>query len=256
MNVAAPAGSPLIFNWGPPRPRKRAIATFLVLSVLAHAFCFYVFQIVYPPSVSLLPPSAQINMVSPATEDGRALLRWIEAEDPALTLTTMRPPESKTYALPMVEHVPSYAGWVPVLRDIPAMAVDRSIPSAAPPGPVAMQRSTAPVAPIGLHRTTVGLSEEFRERGEFRTPEPAFETSLLGAPENVRFRIAVNAVGHVRYCLPLNTSGDSALDQQARNLLVQSRFDGAANAAAADIWGIATVDWGNDVKRSASIPAP
>ena len=91
--VSESATEPLIFSWESPRGEKLAITLFLALSVAAHAFCFYVFQIVYPPTVSLLPPPARVTLITPASEEGRTLLRWIDSEDPALAFTTRRPPE-------------------------------------------------------------------------------------------------------------------------------------------------------------------
>jgi len=236
VNGALRTEEALIFNWAQHRPRKRSIATFLAISLLAHAFCFYAFQIVYPPSVALLPPAARVHLISPATENGRAVLRWIEAEDPALTVTTVRPPDSKTYALPRVEHVPSYAGWVPALKEIPAIAPDLDIPSAAPPGPVVIPRTFVP-PPYRLQKSAVTVSEELQEFGELGAPRASFSTSLLDAPNNVRFRIGVNRFGQIRYCLPLGTSGDAALDEQARAFIVQSRFARQPGEKDEDVWG-------------------
>lgn len=256
MSVAlGEADSPLIFNWGPPRPRKRALATFLLLSALAHGFCFYLFQIVYPPTVALLPPGGRATLISPATEEGRALLRWIESEDPALTLTTMRPTDSKIYALPKIQHVPSYANWSPVFRDAPDPVTDRGFPSVAPPGPVVLPRP-AMAHTVSAHKTAVLVSEEMQSRGQLQTPEFQFETSMLGAPENVRFQVAVNRFGEVRYCLPMNTSGDAPLDRQARHFLAQTRFAADSGTADDETWAVATVDWGSDVKRTAASPHP
>jgi hypothetical protein len=205
--------------------------------------------------VALLPPQANVGVISPATEDGRALLRWAEAEDPALTLTTMRPPDSKTFALPKVQHVPSYASWTPRLRDIPPPAPDASIPSFAAPAPVVLPRvaTTSPSAP---RKTSVFISDELEKFGALRVPDSAFTTSAIEAPDNVRFRIAVDMRGVIRFCFIVNSSGDLALDEQARRLLVQSRFEKAAAGENVDTWGVATIQWGSDVKRSDSTPLP
>jgi len=83
----------LLFDWDSPRGRKVAITIFLALSFVGHALCFYIFQIVYPPTIALLPPPARVTLITPASEEGRTLLRWIDSEDPALAFTTRRPPE-------------------------------------------------------------------------------------------------------------------------------------------------------------------
>src|SRR6202008_2274876 len=109
---------PLIFSWAPTRKRRRALIVFLILSLLLHALCFYIFQIVYPPTVALLPPPARITLITPASEEGRSLFRWIDAEDPALAFTTRRPQETTLRALPKAEHVPSYSEIEPTLKNI------------------------------------------------------------------------------------------------------------------------------------------
>src|SRR5207244_6359100 len=128
-SVSAPAAAPLLFNWEPPRRRKMAITVFVVASFFAHALCFYVFQIVYPPTVALLPPPARVSLITPDSEEGRTLLRWIDAEDPALAFTTRRPPDATLRSLPKTEHVPSYLSIELTLKDVPSLQRDLRIPS-------------------------------------------------------------------------------------------------------------------------------
>ena len=127
---AAPA--PLLFSWEPPRQRRRAILAFLFVSLLAHAFCFYVFQIVYPPTVALLPPPAHVSLISANSDEGRTLLRWIDAENPALVFATQRPPETRLRALPKTTHVPSYLMSAPALKRVPGVTGSPVVTSAAP----------------------------------------------------------------------------------------------------------------------------
>src|SRR2546430_9332627 len=138
MNTSLPgfATEPLLFSWEPPRRRKVAITAFLALSLGGHAFCFYIFQIVYPPTVALLPPPARMTLISSDNPESLALLRWVEAEDPALATTTQRTSEAKSFVLPPIEHRPFYATHQPKLRTLPPLAPDLSIPSSAAVGPV------------------------------------------------------------------------------------------------------------------------
>src|SRR5213082_694397 len=118
------ASEPLLFAWGSPGRAKLAIAAFLVISLVAHALCFYIFQIVYPPTIALLPPPARVTFITPASEQGRTLLRWIDSEDPALAFTTRRPSDARLPALPKAEHVPSYFAIQPTLKEIPPLERD------------------------------------------------------------------------------------------------------------------------------------
>jgi hypothetical protein len=254
MNDLSPelATEPLLFNWGSPRKQKAAILVFLSLSLLAHAICFYIFQIVYPPTVTLLPPPARVSLITPASEEGRTLLRWIDAEDPAVAFTTHRPPETRLRALPKVEHVPSYHAMEPTLKEVPPLEVDSRAPESKTPDavPFMRQKSTSAAGPIS---TSVSFSSELDAFGVATLPELKFIASNGETPEAIRFRVAVSRFGEIRYCFPMNTSGDPRLDEQARLYLARCRFSrsdpGNAKSDTLLTWGVATIDWGSDIAR-------
>jgi hypothetical protein len=257
-----PAAS-LLFNWESPPRGKLAIIGFLAASAILHAFCFYVFQVVYPPAVVLLPPPARINLIAPNSEEGRTLLRWIDAEDPALAAATVRPPEARLRALPKLQHIPSYLAEEPHLKKLPPLIVEPRAPSSQPPDavPIRPRQIAKTIVPSP---TRVWFSEELTVLGAAKVPTPSFTASTNESPESLRFRIGVSPRGEIRYCFPLNSSGDSALNEQARQYLTLSRFPPrSAMEEGSDqplIWGIATVEWGNDITRlrpaSTTTPSP
>ena len=256
--ISENAAEPLIFNWDSLRGEKLAITICLALSLVAHALCFYIFQIVYPPTVALLPPPARITLITPASEEGRTLFRWIDAEDPALAFTTRRPQETTLRAMPKAEHVPSYSAIQPTLKNIPPLERDLRIPSSQPPGAVYFARQkNAP--PTSVVKTAASFSNELKTFGAPILPEPAFVASNEEMPETIRFRVAVSKLGEVRYCFSTNSSGDPALDEQARLYIARCRFpQNTANAREPDsflAWGTATIVWGNDIARQQSTPA-
>jgi hypothetical protein len=259
-SVVATAGAPLLFNWEAPRRRYLAIAGFLAASVFAHAFCFYLFQIVYPPIVSLLPPPARVSLISLSSDEGRTLLQWVEAEDPALATTTQRPLEAKNYGLPKIEHVPSYSNYEPALKTAPPLVVDLSVPSAQPPASVPRVRAKTSTS-VTVARTSVSFSQELQDLGAPILPSAKFVQSGNEQPSDVRCRVGVSA-GAVHYCFPLNSSGDASLDEQAREYLVLCRFPerSASSNGGSVVWGTATIQWGNDLERgsarSTSTPSP
>lgn len=253
MNTPSPQKeTSLLFNWQSETERNFAIIGFLAASAILHVFCFYIFQIVYPPAVVLLPPPARVNLIAPNSEEGRTLLPWIDAEDPALAFATVRPPEARRRAFPRLQHIPSYQAMEPRLKTLPPLSVNPPTLSSQPPGPV-------PIRPDQIARKTVSaptrvsFSEELAGLGEATLPPFTFRISTTESPEGMRFRIGVGPRGEIRYCLPLNSSGDSALDKQAREYLVLGRFPprGAAGEGGdqTTVWGIATIDWGNDLGR-------
>src|SRR5215471_7466087 len=226
---------PLLFSWDSPRQQKAVLAIFVGMSLVGHAFCFYVFQIVYPTPVALLPPPAGVTFVAPDSEQGRTLLRWIDAEDPALAFTTHAPPQTKLDAISKAEHVPSYFALDPPLKKIPAFTPDLRIPSSRPPGAVpTLSRRAVSAGATG--RTYTSFSEELN-----------------------RFGIAVSDLGEIRYCFPINSSGDPALDEQGRLQLVRSRFSPSRitsdRPGLSLVWGTATIQWGSDVARPLKAPA-
>src|SRR6478672_8163863 len=252
------AAEPLLFSWDSPRRRKTMLAAFLVLSLMAHALCFYVFQIVYPTPVALLPPPARVTFIASDSAEGRTLLRWIDAEDPAVAFTTQPAPGARLGALPKTEHLPSYSAVEPILKELPPLKPDLRIPSSQPPGAVrSIVRTTAFIT--GSPRTYISFSRELDEFGTPTVPQSGLAMSNAETPETLRFRVAVNDLGEIRYCFQINSSGDAAMDEQARLQIIRSRFSSnkqtGAKTGSSLVWGMATIRWGSDVARPQLAPA-
>lgn len=258
--------APLIFSWAPPRKRRRALIVFLIFSFLLHALCFYIFQIVYPPTVALLPPPARMTLISPDNAESLALLRWVEAEDPALATTTQRTSEAKSFVLPPTEHHPFYATHQPKLRTLPPPAPDLSIPSTAAVGPVPPPQMK--VAATGLTRKTMALFADLPPNlGDPIFADFKFRLTRPDAPANARFRVAIDGRGAIRFCFLIESSGDPALDEQGRNFLQLCRFKSPSRTGTNEnvppptatglFWTTTTILWGNDLASTATAsPAP
>lgn len=248
-----------VFDWSPRRGRKLSLISFITASAVVHALCFYVFQVIYPPTVALLPPPARVTVISPNSDEGRLLLRWIEAEDPALSSTTQRPPEAPAPAPPRPAHVPSYAGRIPPLKELPPSQPDLSVPSAQPPGPVPRARAAAPPTPQVVP-TTMAFADDAHQLGSAVVPPLQFTTASTEPPQAAQFRVGISPRGHVRYCLLETSSGDGNLDAQARSHIVRTRFPALeAREGKAEneiLWTTATIAWGNDIVRNGSHGPP
>jgi hypothetical protein len=254
MNASTTA--PLLFNWDAPRRRNLAIIGFLVASLAAHAAGLYIFQVVYPPTVSLTPAPQRVSLISPNTEQGATLLRWIEAEDPALVSITRRSSDARRYLLGKVEHIPSYFASEPALKGAPPLTPDLRIPSAQPPGPVPPAARTS-ASPIGVIPTEVTFSDGFDRLGQPKFAPTKFRASTHEPPQNAQFRIAVDSQGAVLYCFDLTSSGDAALDEQAREHLALCRFPIRSTSNGDSlVWGIATIEWGNDIAAGTAASTP
>jgi hypothetical protein len=242
-------GLGLLFGWEQSRSGRLKITTFILGSLAFHALCFYAFQIIYPPAVALLPPPGRVTVIAPNTAEGRVLLNWLEAEDPALASTT-QPSEQKPHTLPKADHAPSYMSHQPVLRDMPASVASVGIPSVHPPGAVEPVRGPRP-AVTQTSPTVVHFSTELEALNPAAAPPTSFTASKPEPPMAARFRVAVSGRGDIRNCFLEASSGDMALDQQARSYLVLCRFS-TKQEAEEMVWGSATIEWGNDV----SMPSP
>ena len=248
--------APLLFNWGAPRRRSRALTAFLIASLSAHAAGFYLFQVVYPSTVSLTPPPQRVNLINANTERGATLLQWLDAEDPALVSTTRKPSDARRYLLGKIQHVPSYFASEPTLKEVPPLDVDLRVPSAQPPAPVPTA-ARARITPMGATPTKVTFSNEFDPLGQPKFVPANFKASTHESPQNAQFRIAVDSQGTVRYCFILNSSGDAALDEQARAHLALCRFpERSTSTSESLVWGIATIEWGNDLAPANSKSKP
>jgi hypothetical protein len=244
---AQPHGN-LLFHWEPPRKRRTAIAGFLLASAALHAFCFYLFQVVYPPAIALLPPPARVSLIAPDTPEGRTLLNWLEAEDPALATQTQRPADARAFQLPKLVHVPSYLAVPPALKQPPWHPPAPGIPSAMPPGPVPVPPAPEP-ASASVAPSTLTFSGGLQAL-PVSHPEFAFRASIREAPQNARFRVAVDATGVIRFAFLQQSSGDATLDEQARQYLVLSRFakTDSLTTLSGLTWATASFEFGTDVK--------
>ncbi|HXM32433.1 MAG TPA: hypothetical protein VN921_02180, partial [Chthoniobacterales bacterium] len=145
---------------------------------------------------------------------------------------------------------PSYLTREPALKEIPAPPSDLRLPSAQPPTVVERPRSQTASAPK-IVPTTLRFSAELEALGTVQSPELKFTASGHESPEVAQFRIAVNDLGEIRSCFLEKSSGDAALNEQARKYLVLCRFPAIlhppSSILAALTWGLVTVEWGNDV---------
>jgi hypothetical protein len=238
----------LLFRWEPPRQRRFAIAGFLLASAGLHAFCFYVFQIVYPPTISLLPPPARVSVIVPTSPEAHAFLNWLEAEDPALASQTQRPVDARAFQLPQLAHIPSYLSVLPQLKDSPKHPAVVLSPSGMPPGPVRTEPPSVPKTTV-VSPTMLLFSDELRGL-QVTHPELQFQASSRETPQSAQFRVAVDSAGVIRYVFLEQSSGDAALDEQARRCLALCRFRSDKRQAnyPALIWASATFEFGTDLQ--------
>jgi hypothetical protein len=232
------------FAWEIPRRLAVVLPGFLVLSLLAHAATFFLFQIVYTGRVTIPAPPPSVSLLDPARPEHQALLRLIEAEDPApvASVQAVVPP-----ALLDVPYVPSYATVSTLPKTLAEPPANVQFPP--PRDPITIIRSAASAGPpsaptLAASTTRLSFSGELATRSLVRTPPIAFKTLAPPPLQPAGFLVGVTDRGEVRFVFLQSTSGDPVADEFAAGHLTQLSF---APAEPAITWAHATFAWGDDV---------
>lgn len=238
----------LKFHWPRRPPFSLALVGFLFLSVLAHGLAFYILQVVDPPEVVIPPPPVQVNLLTPNTPENRALLEWIDAEDPAAIANTHEivPATDLPYQRSMADTLVA-----------PKSPADTRPPAPFPPAEDALavigsvQESTpAPPAAMLPLPTELRFSGQLAGRKIVQHPPMKFDPRAQGR-EPVRFTVGVGPDGKVLYTFLMGINMDESaklIEQQAEDYLGKIEF---APRPGDITWGIATFYWGDDSDRTA-----
>ena len=247
IHAETPPRSDLLFTWEKPRRLLVVLPAFVLLSFLAHATTFFLFTVVYPERVTLPPPAPTVALLTPGTPEGRAMLQWLEAEDPAVVTSATSVLQRDLFD---ISYRPSFL----TVRTEPRRPPEQANPVQYPPAKplLAIIRgsadSAAPeVAPLRALATTVRFTGTLSTRRLSRTAPVQLERKSAVPLQPAQFLIGVEQAGTVGYVFPQRSSGDPAIDHAAANYLSKLEF------ASADVpisWGFATFVWGDDAYRS------
>lgn len=245
----------LTFRW----PAEKGFPMLLFVcvsgSIIAHAATFFLFQVVYQQQVTIQHSAPHVSLLTPSSPENIALLRWVEAEDPALVASDeiVMPPR-----LVDIRYIASFAAP----RTAPLGAPGEGSPEQLfPPAvdglsltPAESHRSqTPPPAAVSVMRLEGGLAprpliKQLVLRGFAHSAAPVIPTVFL---------IGVTAEGEIRFVAIQQISGDSGLDDFARTQLRSAQFGPGASPVT---WGFVTFAWGADVyanvEKSAVNAAP
>jgi len=216
-------------------------------SLLAHAGTFFLFQVVYPQRVTIPQPAPHVSLLTPSSPENIALLRWIEAEDPALIANDnpVAPPGlaqvryRPSFTTPRTEPLGAPEEKTSAVRFPPA--VDHLLPT-----PISLAPGPLP-ASVQVSVTTVSFTDGLGTRSLVKTPalNPAYRSTAPAEPTTLL--IGVDSQGAVRFALTQHSSGDPSLDEVALAHLHNVTF---AAAEAPMAWGFATFTWGADAYAS------
>jgi len=247
-------GSPdqrLTFAWDRPRTWSGVLPGFIAISLGAHALTFFLFQIEYPARVTISAAAPSVTLLNPQRLEHRALLRLIEAEDPAPVAAAQSTVPAHLLEVP---YRPSYA----TVRTRPMTLPDPPAAVQFPPArdPIAVIRSASPTPPAptsapAQSATRLLPGESLASRSPVRAfaitlPKPATEP-LVPA----RFLIGVTDKGKVRFTFLQSSSGDRHADHVAAAALERTTF---TPDEAPITWGQVSVVWGDDIYRKSARP--
>ncbi len=241
MKTDSAEAPPLVFAWWERRPDFLILLGFVMLSLFAHVATFFVFQVVYPQHVTIPPPAPQVSLLTPSTPESKALLDWVESENPALVAAMAQAPVK---GLVELKYHPSFETQRTAPRTPPPLSEKTQFPPAR--SPLDLIRSVSPLAPAPARvfppaPTRVTLSGGLASR-PFTTP-PSFEATSRAPLQIAQFLIGANDRGQILYTFLQRSSGDRATDLAAAAQLQKASL---APAEAAITWGFATIAWGED----------
>lgn len=240
------------FPW--PRRRKSSwrLAGLIFAMVFLHSAAFFLFQaatpVINPPPrtaapVQLLTRFGPNGHLSPENE---SLLRWIEAEDPALVA---RIPNVDT---PINVDVPYRASFQQMRTGALSLPPEPSTVQFPPArdaltlimsGMPAQPTETKKIPPQGTRVTfSSNLAARLSSPPEFK---PQGRSAVL--VQAATFLVGVAPNGETRFVFPQRQETGSApeLEKEAAIFLSQVQF---APASSGDVaWGTATVLWGDDI---------
>jgi hypothetical protein len=238
----------LTFHWPDPRKVTFLMPGFFLLSILVHALTFYVFQIVYPPYVSITPPPMQVRLLTPDSPEHAATLRWIESEDPALLMPSHEISLDKLLPVP---YRPSFA----TSRSLPKSEVEEKAGPLFPPVASTLEivRRNEPRAKIQESAGNpvsgiVRLSDSLARRATAALATSRVDVKSANVLEPAHFLLGVNDRGEVRFVFLEHSSGDKVVDERAGEYLRGVSF---APVAVETTWGFVTFLWGSEAYGAA-----
>ncbi len=236
----------------PPYRESRVLVLvgFTGLSIMAHAFTFLLFQVVYPQRVTIPPPAQQVALLTASTPEQEAILRWVAAEDPALAAGSSVAVPPRLFQVP---YRPSFETLRTPTRTPPA-ETERpeqppspiTLPLLPESGPAAAAQVEAGPAPES--------SADFQGDLAARSFQPGSKLRARSSSplQPATFLVGVNAAGEVRHVFLQRSSGEAGADRAAAEYLSAGKF--TAGEGESVTWGTAVVTWGYEVYQPAKKP--
>jgi hypothetical protein len=249
----------MTFDWSGNHRSSWTLALLIFLSLILHSAAFF-FVHITTPERQLIPKTAQpVQLLTRFAPDGspspenEAVLRWIEAEDPAVVarVTSVEPS-----GLLDVPYRPSYAVSRTRPRGVPTEQATIEYPTARDSLEFIMGTDEKPALPT-VAAPSVATEVAFPEELKARLPEKLtieLKATSSKSLESVHLLAGIAASGEVRFCFVQNNGTsvremDSEMDNEALRIVSGIRL---APSSEPIVWAPVVVRWGSD----AVTPAP
>jgi hypothetical protein len=246
--MSKPAEKPTTFDWSGRHRSSWTLALLIFGSLLVHSSAFFLIQI-RTPERNVIPETAQpIQLLTPYAPDGSpseenaAVLRWLEAEDPAVVarVATVEPA-----GLLDVPFRPSFAVSRTRPRDVPQEPSTIQYPPARDSMQFILHADARPAPEVAA---TTGTKTKVFFAGAVKARAPVDleikpSTTSGESLSSVELLIGIAASGTVKFCLVQSGSGAREMDAEAVRLVSNIKLQ---PSEAALEWGTATVRWGID----------
>ena len=223
----------LTFDWSRVAPVSLRLFFFLILSWVAHGFCFYLFQVVYPPSERFSPSPARITFLTPNDAASQAMLREVEDRIVFINSSGWESAAKRSAKRNAIEFKPSFAEHELKLKTMPApVPVELSSDPLMFLGPLLPPR----LAPEALASTEIDSVRLAREVVPSIKPGPGLSDRPVVAPGNwnwaldrvgelkgreVTLMVGIDAEGKPQHVLPHSGIGeelDGRIVTSSRNI--------------------------------------
>lgn len=230
----------LRFPWESERHRLRVCIGWFIVCLVVHLLGFWLFKVVYPPP-SLPPPQAPaLILLSADRFEHRALLEWVEAEDPALSATRAEVVPNGIMSSP-------YRTSFATIRTEPRTMPEPSLPQQYPPpaDPLSFilggssRREGAAPARVKLP-AKVRLSESLVKRAPLAAIRIANIPAVPAPLQPLRCLVGIDSSGRVTGAFMESSSGNADADAAAIRAITEAKF---LPGNAPVTFGFAKVDW-------------
>jgi len=243
--------SPLIFRWPDCKEISLALPLFLIVSLLAHAGTFYLFQIVYPPSATTPNPPVEASFWQKTSDDSPIGL-WLAAEDPTL----MTWPKAAT---PPQSFDQPYQPFFNTVRAEPQQVSNNDGYVPFPRGLSLHEEMRAGHSPVGdslpqkALRTQITFSADLNSLAPDTFPELPFKRLSIETLQPAIFFIGISDAGDILYSFVEVSSGNPSADEVAEAYLSALKCKPSGGHPR---WGFVTFHWGVDSMKATSKEQP